>query len=231
LNFSDWYDLQRFQRRYLILYDQEFEENRLSQVQVRYSSRVSEFSTGDKDGEITFSRKLMKQIVGREKLNLYIIARLVAIHEESFLYRACLEFIEQYFREGYFANNERYFYLSSLTDSMFCYEIDSVLWSKSQRRDFFRSLGTPLGNSNKKINIFQFYRLLLESYDLRILPKKRPRKKVRHKGYRDHGTLGSDISRTNRDQAGSWQLVEKEEEQRKEKDDFLNFLLGLGGWI
>lgn len=232
MDFSGWYDLVQFEQRVLSQFDRSFEEVKLSQVQIRYSSRIEDLSSGKFDSEFSFNQKMLKSIKGSEKIILYIIARIVKIREESFLYSLFLERLEDFYKQTNLQTNERYFYLSSLTDEMFCYEIDTILWNQKSRRDFYRKINTPIGNYKKeKLTLIQFYQKILESFDLKITSKQTPKRKVRHKGYRDHGTLGSDVSRTNRDQRGDWELVRNEQAKQADKDNLLNFLWGLGGWI
>lgn len=231
MDFSGWYDLVQFEQRVLSQFDRSFEEVKLSQVQIHYSSRAERLFSGQFDSEFIFSQKLLKLVKGSEKVFLYIIARIVKLREESFLYSLFLERLEDFYKRSNLQANERYFYLSSLSDEMFCYEIDSILWNQKSRRDFYRKINTPIGNYKKeKVSLIQFYQKLLESFDIKLVPKQTPKKKVRHKGYRDHGTLGSDISRTNRNQRGDWELVQKEQAKQADKDNLLNFLWGFGGW-
>lgn len=61
---------------------------------------------------------------------------------------------------------------------------------------------------------------------------KRLQKRVqRHKGYRDKGSLGTDYSRTLKDQSTDWSIREKILQKEKDREDLLDLLLGLQGWI
>lgn len=175
---------------------------------------------------VAINPELMKKTTGKEKVFIYEIIRSLAIADQRFGY-ILFDLQELYRKRGF--RSERYFYLQSLTDNMFIYEIDcKVDINNSERRYYFRQINGHFGRDQLTFSE------LLSKY-LIILPKeikkRTPRKRVRHKGFRDHGSLGSEFSRSLKQQSRDWTLREEEQRRKKKIEDFRNFLWGLGGWI
>jgi hypothetical protein len=191
---------------------------------VHYSSRLSALLDAgiEKDFLMTVNPKFVRDFSGTEKCFIYEIIRGSAIiHPEL---RYIVEDLEQLLnKRGY--QNDRYFYLSHLTDSLFSYEVDTKVFKGTpSRRRYYRLLSSQFGK--KRLS----FREVLEQYffaDIIELNRPRAKKKQRHKGYRDHGSLGSDFSRTLKQQAGDTKLVEDEERRKKEIQDYLDMLLFL----
>lgn len=195
---------------------------------VHYSSRIEQLLEAgvEKDFIMTVNSKFVRDFSGKEKEFIYEIIRGSSIIYPELRY--LVEDLDQLLRKrGY--QNERYSYLSQLTDSQFAYEVDTKVFPKTKsRRTYYRKISMRFGK--KQLTIQE----IIEQYfftDLIELNRPRPKKKVRHKGYRDHGSLGSEFSKTLKQQAGDWELRELEEKRRKRKEDLLEFLLGFAGWI
>lgn len=212
---------------------EEIEKTGISQLEVRYNSREFEekVSSGNFETEFRISTKKLKYLGSEYKLYTYIILRLLSIRNDNQGYYGIIfEDYCNYLNKKTFSNNERYFYLSSLEDNMFCYEIDTVLFHQKSRRNFYRILYTRIPQRNN-IRLVELIVEIINSGTLLILPKKRPKRLQRHKGYRDHGSLGSEFSKTLKDQSSDWRIREEEEKEKKKQQDFIQFLLGLNGFI
>lgn len=109
--------------------------------------------------------------------------------------------------------------------------MDCYLWKPSQKRDFSRKINQKFLLNKKEITLRELISSPNIYFDFFVLPKRVPKEIQRHKGYRDHGSLGSEFSRTLRDQADDWSLREEEELREKEEADLHDFRLGLNGWI
>lgn len=194
---------------------------------VRYSSRVEElFDAGvEKDFIMTVKSNFVRDFSAKEKEFIYEILRGVTIVEPCLRY--ILEDLDQLLRKrGY--QNERYFYLSSLTDNQFSYELDTkVLPNTKSRRTYYRKRSMKFGR--KQLTLQEVF---LQYFFTDIIELNRPRAKKtqRHKGYRDHGSLGSEFSKTLKQQSCDWSIREYEEQRKKEREDFLAFLSSFAGW-
>lgn len=194
---------------------------------VHYSSRIASIiDTGSsKDIIITVKPSFVKDFSAKEKLFIYEVLRLASIEYPEIKY--ILDDLQNLLKKrGY--QNERYFYLNSLTDNQFSYEIDCLVDPGSTyRRIYYRKLSCNFGRKQLSLEeVFNEYFFT----DFIELNRPRAKRKQRHKGYRDHGSLGSEFSKTLKQQAGDWSIIEKEEQRRKQADDFLSFLSGLSGW-
>lgn len=211
---------------------QEIEKNGISELEVRYNSREfeSKLQTGKYDVVSRIDPKVLRNLTSTQKMNIYIMLRLLVQECDSGYLRMVFSDYKEYLTKRTFFNNDRYFYLSSLTDSMFNYEIDTLLWNNKSKRDLYRKLSQREQQQNNK-NTFELLEEILSSYQFSLIEKHRPKRVQRHKGYRDHGSLGSDFSKTLKLQANSAEWKEICEKAEKEKQDFLNFLWALHGWI
>lgn len=211
---------------------QEIEKNGISELEVRYNSREfeSKLQSGKYDVVSRIDPKVLRNLTSTQKMNIYIMLRLLVQECDSGFLRMVFSDYKEYLTKRTFFNNDRYFYLSSLTDSMFNYEIDTLLWNNKSKRDLYRKLSQREQQQNNK-NTFELLEEILSSYQFSLIEKHRPKRVQRHKGYRDHGSLGSDFSKTLKQQANSAEWKEICEKAEKEKQDFLNFLWALHGWI
>lgn len=211
---------------------QEIEKNGISELEVRYNSREfeSKLQSGKYDVVSRIDPKVLRNLTSTQKMNIYIMLRLLVQECDSGYLRMVFSDYKEYLTKRTFFNNDRYFYLSSLTDSMFNYEIDTLLWNNKSKRDLYRKLSQREQQQNNK-NTFELLEEILSSYQFSLIEKHRPKRVQRHKGYRDHGSLGSDFSKTLKQQANSAEWKEICEKAEKEKQDFLNFLWALHGWI
>lgn len=211
---------------------QEIEKNGISELEVRYNSREfeSKLQSGKYDVVSRIDPKVLRNLTSTQKMNIYIMLRLLMQECDSGYLRMVFSDYKEYLTKRTFFNNDRYFYLSSLTDSMFNYEIDTLLWNNKSKRDLYRKLSQREQQQNNK-NTFELLEEILSSYQFSLIEKHRPKRVQRHKGYRDHGSLGSDFSKTLKQQANSAEWKEICEKAEKEKQDFLNFLWALHGWI
>lgn len=194
---------------------------------VHYSSRLAEILdfNANKDIIISVKPSFMKDFGPKEKEFIYEIIRGISIEFPEVRY--LLEDLRELYRKrGY--QNDRYFYLESLTDNQFSYELDTKLLPKTKsRRIYYRKLSSKFGRKQ-----LTFDQILQEYFFTDFIELNRPKaKKVqRHKGYRDHGSLGSEFSKTLKQQSGDWSIRESEEHKKKKEQDLLDFLHSFAGW-
>jgi hypothetical protein len=207
---------------------EEYEKTWSAENRVRYSSRLEELIEANvvKDTIITIKPSFVKDFTSKEKCFIYEVLRLASIEDPRLRY--LMEDLRGLLRQrGY--QNDRYFYLESLTDNQFAYEIDCKLTPRTEsRRSYYRKLSGKFGKQK-----FTLQEILSKYFftDFIELQRRKPKKKIRHKGYRDHGSLGSEFSRTLKQQAGDWSIRESEERKIKKKQDIIDFLQGFAGWI
>lgn len=196
---------------------------------VYYNSRLeSIISNGStRDIIITVKPSFVRDFSGKEKCFIYEVLRLASIEFPPIKY--ILEDLRQLLkRRGY--QNDRYFYLESLTDNMFAYELDEKLTEGYQsRRIYYRKLNSKFGRRKK----FTLQEIFSEYFftDFIEVNRPRPKRKIRHKGYRDHGSLGSEFSKTLKQQSCDYSILEAEKQRKKREEDFRKFLLGCNGWM
>lgn len=204
-----------------------FKRNWSSEKEVHYTSRLGElFDLGvEKDFIMVIDSRFVRDFSAKEKLFIYEVLRLAGIYHSELRWLAGdLQFLLD--KRGYY--NERYFYLCSLTDSEFAYEMDCQLTPNTQsRRKYYRKLSSTFGK--KQLSYLE----VAEKYfftDIIELNRRRAKKAQRIKGYRDHGSLGSEFSRTLKQQSCDFSIVGPVEQRRKFIEDLKEFLLGFGGW-
>lgn len=201
-----------------------------SELKVRYSSREVQARLAEhRQVEFRVRSKTIQNLSSKEKLNFYILARLLSISCGKTYSAFFLDF-NQLLKKLGFSNNPKYYYLEHLRDSFFLWEIEVYLWNERTNRNFHRQINQISKKYNGKRFLEYFKSVLLETTFV-VLPSIRPRKLVRHKGYRDHGALGSEYSRTLREQTQSdeWKKITRAKE--KESQDRLELTLALAGWI
>jgi hypothetical protein len=174
---------------------------------------------------MTVKPSFVRDFSSEEKLFIYEVLRLASIENPQLRY--LVDDLQELLRKrGY--QHERYFYLTSLTDNQFSYELDCKVDRRNpSRRRYYRMLSTKFGKKQLTLKeiIEQYF-----FYDFIELNRPKAKKKIRHKGYRDHGSLGSEFWKTRKQQSCDWSLRESEEIKNKRKMDFLSFLSGFGGW-
>lgn len=205
-----------------------YEKTWSAENRVRYSSLAEQLidSRGSIDYLITIKPSLVKDLTGKEKTFLYEILRTLSIADSRFKY-LLYDFESLLHKRGFYS--ERYFYLQHLTDDQFCYEIDTKVWIRSREREYYyRRRNSRFGKKQLTLQqIFDEY-FFTEPVRLNVT---RARRKVRHKGYRDHGSLGSEFSRTQRQQSSDWSIRQKEENRQREIEDRILLYLGIQGWL
>lgn len=207
---------------------EEIEKSGISELEVRCRSAefLTKISTGNYDTEYRIQSKVLKKLSSRQKLEIYILLRILSQEEENSFCRLVFLDYKDYLTKITFTNNSKYFYLSYLSEKQFNYEIDTILWNKKSKEKYFSYLNQKFPNYEYK-NLFEILKEILLSFKLFLTEKHRPKKVQRHRGYRDHGSLGSDFSRTLKQQSNSEEWKKICEEAEKEKKDYLQFLLGM----
>jgi hypothetical protein len=203
-----------------------FQKTWSAEKQIHYTSRIEKITDFglNRDIIITVKPSFVRNFSATEKCFIYEILRLTSIEFPKIRY--ILDDLQQLLRRrGY--QNERYFYLSSLTDNQFAYDIDVKLTpGNPNRRRYYRLFSSYFGRERLTLEqVFDKYFFT----DIVELNRPKAKNKVRHKGYRDHGSLGSEFSKTLKQQSNDWSLRKTEEEREKLKNDYLRFLAGFAG--
>jgi hypothetical protein len=176
--------------------------------------------------EFRISSKVLKELSPDEKVRIYELLRMICCYRDfpewNYIFSDYCELLR---RRGF--KHERYFYLTSLTDSQFCYEIDCTLWNKTYRRNFYRTHFSKFGKNQLTLKELLFKFFVVKLY---IQEKKKPKRLIRHKGYRDHGSLGTGVPGLAADIERDVWVQERELLKEKKRKDFLKFLSGFAGW-
>lgn len=211
-------------------------KTRSAELQAVISSAENLIQSGKLE-EIKFctKAKIIRQLSPKQKIKIYELLRMLTIENNSDNWFSVLfsDVLEFYAKLG-IKQNLRYSYLSKLTDAQFSYEFDELFWSNKRRTNYFRVLNSPVMDSeNHKIydNLFEVLIALIKSFHVVFIFKDHPKRKAFRKGYNDHGSLGSEFSKTLKQQSSDWSLNEEELKRKKQADDFHKLLLGLSGWI
>jgi hypothetical protein len=191
-----------------------------------YSRLVEQSNSDTFELDFRINPIIVKKLTSKEKNRIYTILRIISIATDSGAWKSLLEDYNNLLRKRGF-RHERYLYLNSLSDSYFAYEIDCILTKgTTSRRNFYREI-----KSKYCKNTLTLEELLLKYFKIKLirLNKKHPIRLQRHKGYRDHGSLGTGDRTLERDiQTDIW-IQKREEERKKKTEDLLAFLRGLNG--
>lgn len=205
---------------------QEIGKTGISQLGVHYISREFEYKllSGNYDVIFRIDSKKLRNLSTKQELLLYILLRILKQTDETGFLNVVFSDYNEYLIKKSFFNQPRYFYLQQLNEKQFNYEIDSELWNTKSRRHFYRVVNQKTKDGKDSIDLLKE---ILLSCQFHLISKTRPKRTQRHKGYRDHGSLGSEFSRSQRQQIQSeeWRKICEREEKRKQ--DFLEFLRGL----
>lgn len=178
------------------------------------------------DLTIDCKRKFFKYLNPKEKFNFYLYLRILRTEFE--IDSSCLFWINSsldiLLKE--LTGSEIVKTISNLEDNYFRVWLEDYFFQKGKKRTFFSCIYGKRKRGNRSISLFE---LVLEGT---FFPKvnlkkiKKPTKEQFRKGYRDHGSLGSDFARTNKE--ASWDVWVQEEINRrnKEQEDRLKFLKG-----
>lgn len=204
-----------------------YEKNWSAENRVRYNSRIEKIllTQGATEVLITVKPSFMRDFSGKEKCFIYEVLRLASIEFPKIRY--LVDDLRNLFKQRNF-QSDRYFYLELLKDSFFAYEIfEKLTPGMESRRYYYRMLSSRFGKRRLTLQ-----EVLSEYFftDIIELNRPKPKKKIRHKGYRDHGSLGSEYSRTLKQQSCDWSIKEAELQKKKRREDLINLLYGAGGW-
>lgn len=190
-----------------------------------YSRAVNRSDIENYEIIMTLSPEVLKRISSEEKVLLYEILRLFSLTDNSWWKYIFHDYNEMLRKRGYL--HERYLYLNSMNDNFFAYQLDCTLTKDTDsRRNFYRRF-----NSKFLRNTLTLEELLLKYFriSVKVIKRKIPKRKEYHKGYRDHGSLGTGDRKLVRDiQTDVW-IQKEEKERRKRSQDFLRILRGLDG--
>lgn len=226
--FNDSYIRQLFQRQFRIVFDSEVLNNGISELKVASSSRVTEkLSTGKFDYELRTNYRLLKHLSADQKIDLYIILRILRLsYPENERLKLFLFDLEEIFKKKQIDQNDRYFYLSHLDDKYFELFIFDLFLTKKNLRFFARRIHQKIPEKDNQTILEILISWLQSPIRMIFISRQKPKKLQRHKGYRDHGSLGSDYSKTRKDQSTDWTVREEMLEQEAREDTYLPLIKG-----
>lgn len=197
------------------------------EIGLEYSREVSKDNSDSFEFFIQLNSKVLKELSPNEKVRIYEILRILYLTDLPGWKYLFDDYNNLLRKRGF--RHERYLYLNSLSDSLFAYEIDCILTKGTQsRRDFYRRV-----HSKYQKNQTTLEEILLKYFRIRVVKinKKHPRRLVRHKGYRDRGSLGTGDRTLDSDIYSDIWVQEKERLRKKSTSDFIEFLAGLNGSV
>jgi hypothetical protein len=155
-------------------------------------------------------RILLKNLpfTGKKSVNAYILFRLISLWRSDFFWRYFVD--EQW--KGNTAQRVETQFLTSLSDELFIDHISEYLTER--RQNFLREI---LSSDEENISVYD-YLLSERLFIVKIFKNNQePKKVIRHKGYRDHGSLGSEFSQSQKQILSSGenlQRIDKEHENQ-----------------
>jgi hypothetical protein len=212
-------------------------KTRSAELQAVISSAGTRLFSGEiEEVRICTKAKIIRQLSPKKKILLYELVRMLALKHQGKenWFGILLADLEAFYAKTGINQNLRYLYLSNLSDNQFCYEMDTRLWGRRSRTNFFRLLNEPIVNNQNQViykNFFEVLNAIILGLHVEFTFKNHPKKKVYRKGYNDHGSLGSEYSRTLRQQSKDWSLCQTEQKRKDLINNYLDFFLGLNGWI
>lgn len=139
--------------------------------------------------------------------------------------------VTEFYRSRTLQNNEIFRFLVELPDNLFLYEFDTMILKYPNKvyGTLFNLYEKTQKQNEERITLQELFQILIP--ELRVIKKSKPKKTIRRRGYKDHGSLGSEFSKTLKEQSKDWSIKANEEERIREKNDTFQFLLGLSGYI
>lgn len=184
--------------------------------------------------EFVVKKRNFARLSGKEKLYTYFIARLLEKKYEDetlpYLTQLWIEQIKE-LSNNYLKFNEFFSVIQRTTNNEFILFILDYLYDPGKQREFFSILlGRNKDNEGRNItNLLEKLDKFLLHIEPIFVTLRSPKRKQFRKGHRDHNSLGSEISKTIREQSQSpeWDLAC--EEERKQEDVYLDLLRGFTG--
>jgi hypothetical protein len=177
--------------------------------------------------EYRINTKDFMKFTSKERLFFYKIIRLLRIYTDHKNTIVNYIYFDLTNHKRFFENNLEFSLLEKLTDEMFAYKLDTeLMYHPSQIYGQYFQQYTKKGiNENKSFTIVYVFCKILTPRPI-YLSKTKPKKKVFKRGYRDHGSLGSEISKTLKDQSRDYTITEKEIAKKKMIQDLTELYLG-----
>lgn len=229
------YLLQFLQRKEL-MFAKDLMKIRSAELQAVISSAEQKIFSGVLDEvKICVNNKIVRKLSIDQKILLYELITLLSLEESKQGWFAVLRIdLSELFSRLGIKQNYRYSYLSVLSDNQFAYRYDEILSVARARTNFFRRLRNPVKDDQDRVIYSDIYEVLysiIKTTRVIFIYKNKPKKKVFRKGYNDHGSLGSEFSKTLKQQSSDWSLNELERKRQLNQENFTKFLLGFEGWI
>lgn len=227
---------QEFYDTFVEPFYQQMLKNWSAELQGPDSSRVQTLLSRTSDFEIEYriKTKKLKKLNIEQQIYFYIFIRMMLIqHPNDALCSLILEDFTNWFIKIYQKQILLFEIIRNYSDNQLIYHMDEILWNQKNKRHLFRILYSKISvNNTEKWTLFDY----LRSSDCLPLPvlikKPKPRQKVWHKGYRDHGSLGSDFSKLLKEQSRTKEyqnIIEQEEKKKQDPIDFLSGFLNVRG--
>jgi hypothetical protein len=101
------------------------------------------------------------------------------------------------------------------SENRFLYTLSEQLWDRRQRQILSSVLNDDLSCKEGKKSWEWLFLNIFSLIGITKFRRSEPTKVQRHKGYRDHGSLGSEFSRTLRQQSSDYSILERELELQR----------------
>lgn len=217
-------------RKFQVYFTQDFEATRSSQLKIDNSSRdpiIPDTTNFELEFRLKDFKKFMK-LSGRQKFLVWMISRYFSIRLKNSNFKSWgfLSFdLTNLLTSRGFDSYPKYSYLRKFDDVHFLVAINELFGSKSEIREIARQLGNPAKPYG--LSLYEFLiNPELFCVSAQYYPKRKSKRLIRHKGYRDHGSLGSDASRIRREEDRDFQLTKQAWEDEIHRDDFDDFIRG-----
>lgn len=167
----------------------------------------------------------------KEELLLLLLLRLVVIALEdkdfNFIFWEAKNLISK--RNPSLRRTVQFFNFSELPEKDFLFELEKLLEKKEERLTLIRILTTKREKKEREYRLYSIVFQEFLSIKFRFLNKPEPQKLVRHKGYRDHGSLRqSNFTRPDQDRTTTTWEEDREKEANSERNAILDFYESIG---
>lgn len=186
-------------------------------LQTITGSGMTEYEYYDNSFELDSKevKQLYLKLTSRQKFFLLLLLRDYSIWSgdwlAKFIYTELvdLSITKNIIESGYILS------VISCTDKRFSYTLNEQLQDNRQRQIFSTVYNDKILNTKSKKTWPWLLSSIIASITITKYCRPEPVKVERHKGYRDHGSLGSEFSRSLRQQSSDYSVLEKEQELQR----------------
>lgn len=186
-------------------------------LQTMTGSGMSEYEYPDNSFEIDSKEidKIYLKLTARQKFFFLLVLRDYSIWSGDWLAKFIYTELVSLSIKKNITESGDILSIISCSNNRFLYTLSEQLQDRQYRQILSSVLNDKILNTkNKKTWDWLFFNL----FSLVKITKYRrsePVKVERHKGYRDHGSLGSEFSRTLRQQSSDYSVIEKQQEHQR----------------